>query len=129
MALINFACSRNAAFLQLMELTTHFPVRTSARLEHLPLGTVDHDGDLGDVRFGGDEIQEAVHAFHPVQQGLVELDVDQVGPVFHLLPGDGQRPRNRFDDQFLNLGEPVTLVRSPTIRRGLSPRSRTAPGR
>ena len=61
------------------------------------------------------------HRLHPVQQGFVEIDIDQVGSGLHLLSGHGKRVFEiMIEDQFLNFGEPVTLVRSPIIKKPVS---------
>jgi hypothetical protein len=59
-----------------------------AFFEDVPLGAVDLDGDAGDVRLGGDEVEEAAHAGAGVEHAFVEVDVDDVGAVGDLLAGD-----------------------------------------
>ena len=59
-------------------------------LQHLPLGGVDHHRHLGDVRLAADQVQETHHAGLGVQHGLVQVDVDDLGAVLHLLAGHTQ---------------------------------------
>ena len=61
------------------------------RFQHGPTRTVDHYGHAGDVRFGGDQVEELGHHLRAVQQALVHVHVDDVGPALDLLPGDGHR--------------------------------------
>ena len=61
-----------------------------AGLDHLPLGAVHHHRHLGNIGFGGDEVQEAHHGGLAVQHGLVHVHVDDLGTVFHLLARHGQ---------------------------------------
>ncbi len=61
-----------------------------AGLDDLPLGRVEHDRRPGDVRFGGDQAEEAGHGGDTVQHGLVHVDVDDLGAVLDLLAADGQ---------------------------------------
>ncbi len=62
-----------------------------ARLQHLPLGGVDHHRHPGDVWLTGDEIEEAHHGRFGVQHPLVHVDVDDLGAVIHLLLGNVER--------------------------------------
>src|SRR5690606_31624712 len=52
------------------------------------LGGVHHDGDAGDIRLRGDQLEERGHRLHGVEHALVHVDVDDLGAVFHLLLGD-----------------------------------------
>ena len=45
-------------------------------------------GTRGDVRLDGDQVQEARHRRLGVEQRLVHVDVDHLGAVLDLLPGD-----------------------------------------
>jgi hypothetical protein len=56
-----------------------------ARFDHVPFGRVDHDGHARNFRLAGDQVQEAHHGGLAVQHGLVHVDVDDLGAVFHLL--------------------------------------------
>ncbi|KAG1077915.1 hypothetical protein G6F40_016924 [Rhizopus arrhizus] len=78
-----------------------------AGLDDLPLRTVDHDRHAGDVGLGGDQVQEAVHAGHRIQHGLVHVDVDdlrtvidvvarRLGQLLRLGAGDLHADRCRF---------------------------------
>ena len=59
-----------------------------AGFDDLPLGGVDHEGDLGDLGFGGEELEVAGHGGDAVDHALVHADVDDVGAVFDLLARD-----------------------------------------
>mmetsp|Transcript_3747 Transcript_3747/g.9780 ORF Transcript_3747/g.9780 Transcript_3747/m.9780 type:complete len:609 (+) Transcript_3747:1365-3191(+) len=59
-------------------------------LHHLELRRVHHDRHLRDVRLGREEVAEAAHGGVRVQQTLVEIDVDDLRAVLHLLDGDFQ---------------------------------------
>jgi hypothetical protein len=61
-----------------------------AGLDHAPLGRVEHDGHAGDVRLGGDQLEELLHRGHGVEHRLVHVDVDDLGAVLHLLAGHRQ---------------------------------------
>ncbi len=60
-------------------------------LQHLPARGVNHDRNTADVGLRGDQVQEAGHGGHGVDHALVHVDVQQVGPAFHLLAGHCQR--------------------------------------
>ncbi len=62
-----------------------------ARLDHVPLGGVDHDRHARDVRLAGDQVEEAHHRRLGVEHALVHVDVDHLGAGFDLLQGDFQR--------------------------------------
>ena len=62
-----------------------------ARLNHAPLGAVDHDGHARDVRLRGNQVQESHHGGLAVEHGLVHVDVDDLRAVFHLLTRHRQR--------------------------------------
>jgi len=53
-----------------------------------PLGRVEHDRHAGDVRFAGNEVQEAGHGRLGVEHPLVHVDVDHLRATLHLLAGD-----------------------------------------
>ena len=59
-------------------------------LDDAPLGAVDHDRNPGDGRIGRDQVEEPGHGLLAVDQPLVHVDVDDVGPVLDLLAGHGQ---------------------------------------
>jgi hypothetical protein len=59
-----------------------------AGLDDLPLGGVDHEGDLGDLGLAGQQLQVAGHGGDAVDHALVHADVDDVGAVLDLLAGD-----------------------------------------
>ena len=58
-----------------------------AGLDDLPLGGVDHEGDLGDFGLAGQELQIAGHGGDAVDHALVHADVEDVGAVLDLLAG------------------------------------------
>jgi hypothetical protein len=62
-----------------------------AGFDDAPLGAVDHDGHTRDLGFAGDQLEEALHRRGRIEHGLVHVDVDDLGAVFHLLAGHGQR--------------------------------------
>src|SRR6516164_6705813 len=55
------------------------------RFNHAPLRAVNYDGDAGDVRFGGDEVEESSHRLLGVEEPLVHIDVDHLRAALHLL--------------------------------------------
>ncbi len=72
-----------------MELTIGLPGHAlQARLDHAPLGAVDHHRDPRDVGFGGDALQEGRHRLLAVEQGLVDVDVEDLGAVLDLVARD-----------------------------------------
>jgi len=56
--------------------------------EDAPLRGVEHDGHAANVGLGGDEVEERDDGGLAVDEGFVDVDVDEVGPVFDLLLGD-----------------------------------------
>ncbi len=60
-------------------------------LDHRPLRRVDHDRHPGDVRLRRDEVEEAGHRRRRVEHPLVHVDVDELGAVLDLAPGDLER--------------------------------------
>ena len=58
------------------------------RLDHAPFRAVDHHRNAGDVGLGGDALQEDRHRLLAVEQGLVDVDVDDLGAVLDLVAGD-----------------------------------------
>ena len=60
-------------------------------LDHLPLRRIHHERHLRDLRFAAEQLQEARHRRDAVDHSLVHADVDDVGPVLHLLPCDRHR--------------------------------------
>ena len=61
-----------------------------ARFDDRPLGAIDHDRHAGNGRLRGDEVHELRHAGLGIEEAFVEIDVDNVGSVFHLLSGYGE---------------------------------------
>ena len=59
-----------------------------AGLDDLPLGGVDHEGNLRDLGFAGQQLQIAGHGGGAVDHAFVHADVDDVGAVLDLLAGD-----------------------------------------
>ncbi len=62
-----------------------------ARLDHFPLGGVDHDRHAGDVRLAGNQIEEGHHGLLRIQHAFVHVDVDHLGAGLDLLQRDFQR--------------------------------------
>src|SRR2546427_9897681 len=60
------------------------------RLDHLPLGAVDHDRHAGEVRRRGDELEERAHGLFRIQHRLVHVHVDDLRAAAYLLLRDGQ---------------------------------------
>ncbi len=58
-----------------------------AGFDHRPLRAVDHQRHAGDFGLGGDEVQKRAHRLFAVEQRLVHVDVEDVGPVGHLVAG------------------------------------------
>jgi hypothetical protein len=59
-----------------------------ARLDHFPLGAVDHHRHAGDIGLGGDQLEEGGHGVNGVEQPLVHVDVDDLRAVLDLLARD-----------------------------------------
>ena len=87
-------------------------------LQHGPPRAVDHDRHAGDVRLAGEQREELRHHRDSVEHPLVDVDVDDVGAVLDLLPGDahgllvavlldepGERPRAGDVGPFADDGE------------------------
>ena len=73
--------------------------------DHAPFRAVDHDRDARDVGLGHDQVEERCHGLFAVDQAFIEVDVDDVGPVLHLLAGDGEGGLEvAFLDQLCELG-------------------------
>uniref|UniRef100_A0A0N4ZXP4 EF-hand domain-containing protein n=1 Tax=Parastrongyloides trichosuri TaxID=131310 RepID=A0A0N4ZXP4_PARTI len=111
-----------------------------ARLDHLPLGAVDHDRHAGDVGLGRDQVEEGPHGGGAIQQPFVHVDVDDLGARLDLLARDRQGGGIvARDDQFLELGRagdvgPLADIdedraHHDTNSNGSSPDSRRATGR
>ena len=62
-----------------------------AGLDHLPFGTVDHDGNAGDVRLGGNQVEVLDHRLLRVDQPLVHVDVDDLSAILDLVARHDQR--------------------------------------
>ena len=57
------------------------------RLDDLPAARIDHHRHPGDVRLGGDPVEETDHGGLGVEHALVHVDVDHLGAGFDLLAG------------------------------------------
>ena len=78
-----------------------------ARLDHLPLRTIDHDRHAGDVRLCRNQVQVIDHRLFAVDKAFIHVDVDDLRAIFDLLAGDVQgRSVIRSRDQFAELGRP-----------------------
>src|SRR5690606_9613158 len=62
-----------------------------AGFDDVPLGRVDHDRHPGNIRLGGNQIQEAHHGGLRIQHAFVHVDVDNLGAAFDLLARHTQR--------------------------------------
>jgi hypothetical protein len=87
-----------------------------AGLDDRPFRRIDHDRHAGDVRFRGDQVEEAHHGGLAVEHAssmLMSMTWAPASTCWRAMA----RPRrsSAVDDQALELGEPVTLVRSPTL--------------
>ncbi len=58
------------------------------RLDHRPLGRVDHHRHAADIGLGRHEAKKLAHGSFGIQHALVHVDVDDLGAVLHLLAGD-----------------------------------------
>ena len=58
-----------------------------AGLEHGPARGIQHQGHAADLRLRRDEAEEPGHRGLDVEHGLVEVDVDDLGPVLDLVAG------------------------------------------
>ena len=81
-----------------------------AGLDDLPLGGVHHEGNFGDLRLAGQQLQKARHGGDAVDHALVHADVDDVGAVLHLLARDAD---GFFEFAFLD--EPRELGRAGNV--------------
>ena len=71
----------------------HHPLALDAfqtGLDHFPLGGIDHDRHLGDLRFRCHQVKELHHALGGFQHPLIHVDVDDLGAVLHLVTGHVQ---------------------------------------
>ena len=72
----------------------HDPLSLQAlepRLQHGEPRAVQHDGEPGDLRLRGDEVQEGGHRLLGVEEPLVHVHVQNVRASLHLLPRHRQR--------------------------------------
>ena len=61
-----------------------------SRFDDVPFRGVDHHRHAGDIRLGGNEIQEGRHLLARIEQAVVHVDINDLRPVFHLFPGNGE---------------------------------------
>ena len=59
-------------------------------LQDAPLGGVEHHRHPAYLRLRGDQVEELDHRRLSLDEGLVDVDVDGVGPVLDLLARDGE---------------------------------------
>ena len=57
---------------------------------HVPFGRIYHDGHAGNLRLGGQQVQERHHLLPGIEKPVVHVDVDDQGSILHLLAGDFQ---------------------------------------
>src|SRR5690606_37756631 len=58
--------------------------------DHLPLGGIHHDGDPGNIRLRGYQLEELLHDFSGFHHPFVHVDVDHLSTIFHLIAGNAQ---------------------------------------
>jgi hypothetical protein len=104
----------------LIELTIGLPdTHFSPGLDHAPLRAVDHEGDLGDVRLGRDQLQERRHGEFGVEQPFVHVDVDDLRAILDLVAGDLDRSGIvARHDQLLELGRAGDIGPLADIHKG-----------
>ena len=88
------AFSRNFSSPSFSEIEFTMPLPLKALqpgLDDLPLRGVDHERNLGDFRLAGQQLQEARHRRDAVDHAFVHADVEDVGAILDLLPGDADR--------------------------------------
>ena len=61
-----------------------------AGLDDAPFARVNHHRHAGNIGLGGDQVQKPHHGGLAVEHGLVHVDVNDLGAVFHLLACHGQ---------------------------------------
>jgi hypothetical protein len=59
-------------------------------LDDAPFGAVNHHRHAGNVGLAGNQVQKTHHGGLAVEHGLVHVDVNHLGAVFHLLARHGQ---------------------------------------
>ncbi len=77
------------AFLQADRVDDALPcthLRPASITDHFELSIIS--GDAGDFGLGRDQVQEGRHRLFAVEQRLVHIDVEDVGPVGDLVAGD-----------------------------------------
>ena len=61
------------------------------RLQHAESRAVDHDRHAGHIGLAGEKREEFSHHGRAVEHPLIDVDVDDVGAVLHLLAGNAER--------------------------------------
>ena len=70
------------------------------RFDNRPFGRVDHDRHAGDVRLGGNQIEEAHHRRLTVEHAFIHVDIDDLRAALDLLQRNGKRlVKTTIDDQ------------------------------
>ena len=59
-------------------------------LDHRPFRGIDHDRHAGNIRFGGDQVEERHHRLFGIEQALVHVDVEDLRAVFDLAARHGE---------------------------------------
>ncbi len=78
-------------FLEADRIHNRFALHAAqAGFNHRPLRRIDHDRDAGDVRLGGDQIQEVGHCPLGIEHAFVHIDVDHLGAALDLFASDLQ---------------------------------------
>ena len=76
------------SFLQTDRVDDRFPLDAGERRnDHRPSGRVDHHRNFGNIRIGSQHVEEGGHRFFCIQHRFIHADIDDLGSVFHLLPG------------------------------------------
>jgi hypothetical protein len=103
---------RFLAFLQADRVGDPLPLDAlEPRFDRREAGAVDHDRHPGDLRLGGDHVQERGHRLLGVEQVGVHVHVDQVRAALHLLERDRDRPR-----VVIRLDQPAEARRAGHVR-------------
>ena len=80
------------ALLQRYRIDDHLALAAfQARLDHVPLGTVDHQRHFGNVRFARHHVDEAGHCRLAIDHAFVHVDVDDLCAILDLVARHDQR--------------------------------------
>ena len=77
------------AFFQRDRINNSFTLQTfESRLDDRPFRRVNHEGDFRDFGLAGQQLQKACHRGDAVNHAFIHADVENIGSVLNLLPGD-----------------------------------------